>query len=63
MLNQEKEWGINEYREKLESQLLEAELNATSDYNDGWTQEAARKEVVILKEKLKRVGKQLKLDL
>jgi len=63
MFNQEKEWGINEYREKLESQLLEAELNATSDYNDGWTQEAARKEVVILKEKLKRVGKQLKLDL
>jgi hypothetical protein len=63
MISQEKEWGINEYREKLESQLLEAELNATSDYNDGWTQEAARKEVVILKEKLKRVGKQLKLDL
>lgn len=63
MAKEEKEYGINEYRHELESKLLEAQLNATSDYNDGWTQEAARKQVVILKEKLKKVGKQLKLDL
>lgn len=56
------EWGINEYRNHLESQLFEAELNSTSNYNDGWTQEAAKKQVVILKEKLKKIGKQLKFN-
>lgn len=63
MANEEKEYGINEYRNELESQLLEAQLNADSPYNDGWTQQGARKQVVILKEKLKKVGKQLKLEL
>lgn len=63
MANEEKEYGINEYRNELEWKLLHAQINATSDYNDGWTQEAARKQIVILKEKLKKVGKQLKLDL
>lgn len=58
----EKEYGINEYRHELESELLEAQLNADSPYNDGWTQEGARKKVEILKEKLKKVGKQLKID-
>jgi len=58
----EKEWGINEYRNHVENQLFEAELNATSNYNDGWTQEAAKKQVVILKEKLKKIGKQLKFN-
>ena len=63
MANEEKEYGINEYRNELESQLWEAQLNADSPYNDGWTQQGARKKVEILKEKLKKVGKQLKLDL
>ena len=63
MANEEKEYGINEYRNELESQLLEAQLNADSPYNDGWTQQGAREKVQILKEKLKKVGKQLKLDL
>lgn len=58
----DKEWGINEYRNHLETQLFEAKLNATSNYNDGWTQEAAKKQVVILKEKLKKIGKQLKFN-
>lgn len=52
---------INEYRYKLESELLEAQLNADSPYNDGWTQEGARKRVKVLKEKLKKVGKQLSI--
>lgn len=63
MANEEKEYGINEYRHKLEAELLEAQLNADSPYNDGWTQQGAREKVVILKEKLKKVGKQLKLEL
>ena len=58
----EKEYDINEYRNELESELFEAQLNADSPYNDGWTQEGARKKVEILKEKLKKVGKQLKID-
>lgn len=62
-ISDRKEYGINEYRNELESQLLEAQLNADSPYNDGWTQEGARKKVEELKEKLKKVGKQLKLDL
>jgi hypothetical protein len=62
-ISDKKEYGINEYREELESQLFEAQLNADSPYNDGWTQEGARKKVAELKEKLKKVGKQLKLDL
>jgi len=62
-ISDKKEYGINEYREELESQLFEAQLNADSPYNDGWTQEGAKKKVEILKEKLNKVGKQLKLDL
>jgi hypothetical protein len=63
IFDENKEWGINEYRDFLESELLEAQLNADSPYNDGWTQQGAREKVVILKEKLKKVGKQLKFDL
>tara|TARA_B100000925_G_scaffold185480_1_gene140152 strand:+ start:295 stop:507 length:213 start_codon:yes stop_codon:yes gene_type:complete len=59
---QNKEWGINEYRNHLESELLEAQLNADSPYNDGWTQQGAKEKVIILKEKLKKVGTQLKFN-
>lgn len=62
ILDKNKEYGINEYRHELEAELLEAQLNADSPYNDGWTQQGAKEKVVILKEKLKKVGKQLKLD-
>ena len=49
-------------REDLEYELLNAQVNATSDYNDGWTQQAYREKVEKLKIKLKSIGKQLKFD-
>jgi hypothetical protein len=49
-------------REDLESELLNAKINATSDYNDGWTQNAYKQRVVELEAKLKSIGKQLKFD-
>lgn len=61
-LDKNKEYGINEYRNELELELMNAQLNADSPYNDGWTQQGAKERVKILKEKLKKVGKQLKLD-
>lgn len=63
IFDENKEWGINEYRDFLQSELFEAQLNADSPYNDGWTQEGARKRVKELKEKLEKVGKQLEFDL
>ena len=50
-------------REDLEYELLNAQINATSPYNDGWTNQMYKERVVELKKKLKSIGKQLKLDL
>ncbi len=61
-LDKNKEDGINEYRNELELELMNAQLNADSPYNDGWNTQGAKERVKILKEKLKKVGKQLKLD-
>ena len=52
----------NQTREDLEFELLNAQINATSNYNDGWTQQAYREQVEKLKIKLKSIGKQLKFD-
>jgi hypothetical protein len=49
-------------RDDLEIQLMNAHINATSPYNDGWTQEGYKKEVIRLEKKIKSVGKQLKFD-
>ena len=49
-------------REDLEFELLNAQINATSPYNDGWTQQGYKERVVKLKKKLKSIGKQLKFD-
>lgn len=50
-------------REDLELELLNAQINSTSDYNDGWTQQSYRERVKELKSKLASIGKQLKFDL
>lgn len=49
-------------REQLEWELLNAQINATSPYNDGWTQEGFRKQIVELENKLKSIGKQTKIN-
>lgn len=49
-------------REDLELELFNAKINATSDYNDGWTQQAYKTRVVELEAKLKSIGKQLKIE-
>ena len=49
-------------REDLEYELMNAKINSTSPYNDGWTQEAYKKKVVKLEAKLKSIGKQLKFN-
>jgi predicted nucleic-acid-binding protein len=49
-------------REELESELLDARINANSDYNDGWTQASYRQKVIQLEAKLKSIGKQLTFD-
>lgn len=49
-------------REDLEWELLNARINAESDYNDGWTQQSYKKEVIRLEKKLQSIGKQLKFD-
>lgn len=49
-------------REALEFELLNARIEAASDYNDGWTQEAYKKEVVRLEKKLKSIGKQMEIE-
>jgi hypothetical protein len=49
-------------REDLEFELLNAKINATSPYNDGWTQQGFEKKVVELEKKLKSIGKQTKIQ-
>jgi hypothetical protein len=46
----------------LELELLDAKINATSGYNDGWTQQSYKEKVIKLEAKLKSIGKQLKLE-
>ena len=48
-------------RENLELELLNARINATSDYNDGWTQQHYREIAYKLETKLKSIGKQTKI--
>ena len=57
-----KELTPNEYRSELEYQLANAKINATSPYNDGWTQEGYQKKVKQLELKLSKIGKQLNFD-
>jgi hypothetical protein len=57
-----KELTPNEYRSELEYQLANAKINATSPYNDGWTQEGYQKKVIELELKLSKIGKQLNFD-
>jgi hypothetical protein len=49
-------------REDLEFELLNAKINASSPYNDGWTTEMFTKRVKELEIKLKSIGKQLKFE-
>jgi len=49
-------------REQLELELLKARIEATSDYNDGWTQQSYREKIVRLEKKLNSIGKQLKFE-
>jgi hypothetical protein len=49
-------------RAELEFQLLNAKINATSPYNDGWTNDLFKKEVERLETKLKSIGKQLTFE-
>ena len=53
---------MNDLSYDLELELMNAKINATSPYNDGWTQEGYRKKVIELEKKLKSVGKQLKFN-
>ena len=54
--------NMKDLRDDLELELMNAKINATSPYNDGWTQEGYRKKVIQLEKKLKSVGKQLKIN-
>ena len=49
-------------REDLEYQLLNAKINASSDYNDGWTKQHYKELSEKLEFKLKSIGKQLKIN-
>lgn len=49
-------------REELELELINAEINATSPYNDGWTQQGYKEKVIQLRTKLKNIGKQLRFN-
>lgn len=49
-------------REQLELELLNAKINAESPYNDGWTQQGFREQIVRLEKKLKSIGKQTKIQ-
>jgi hypothetical protein len=53
---------VNMTREDLEFELLNAKINASSPYNDGWTQEGFKKQVLELEKKLKSIGKQTKIQ-
>lgn len=46
----------------IELELLNAKINATSPYNDGWTNELFKEEVERLETKLKSIGNQLKFQ-
>ena len=54
---------MKDLRDDLELELMNAKINATSPYNDGWTQQGYKEKVIQLEKKLKSVGKQLKLNL
>ena len=49
-------------REALEWELFNAKIEATSPYNDGWTQQGYKEKVERLETKLKSIGKQLTFD-
>lgn len=49
-------------RQDLEFQLLNAKINASSPYNDGWTQQGYREKVIELENKLQSIGKQTKIQ-
>ena len=49
-------------REDLEYQLLNAKINANSDYNDGWTKQHYKELSEQLEVKLNKIGKQLKIE-
>lgn len=54
---------MKDLRDDLELELMNAKINATSPYNDGWTQQGYKEKVIQLEKKLKSIGKQLKLNL
>ena len=54
--------NTNKYIDDLEYQLANANMHATDDRNDGWTQEAYKQEVIRLTNKLKSIGRQLEFD-
>ena len=49
-------------REQLEFELLKARIEATSNYNDGWTKQHYKELSEKLEFKLKSIGKQLKIN-
>tara|TARA_B100000780_G_C21027435_1_gene411902 strand:+ start:588 stop:752 length:165 start_codon:yes stop_codon:yes gene_type:complete len=51
---------MKDLRDDLELELMNAKINATSPYNDGWTQQGYKERVIKLEKKIKSVGKQLK---
>lgn len=53
---------MKDLRDDLELELMNAKINATSPYNDGWTQQGYKEKVIQLEKKLKSVGKQLKIN-
>jgi|TARA_R110000787_G_scaffold77511_7_gene170272 hypothetical protein len=42
-------------QDNLEVQLMNAKINSTSPYNDGWTQEGYKEQVTHLEKKIKSV--------
>ena len=53
---------MKDLRDDLELELMNAKINATSPYNDGWTQQGYKERVIKLEKKIKSVGKQLKVN-
>ena len=45
--------------EEMESELMNAKLNVSSPYNDGWTIDMYKAKITYLEDKLRRIGKQL----
>ena len=52
---------MTQTREELEEQLRRAKGNIDHPYNDGWTNQMFKDEANRLEEKLRRIGKQLKI--